>query len=219
MTHDSGFELWLHRDIVLNNNLANNAASLSTTADADLELLRRVAGKDRDAFETLYYQYYRRVVQFVFRFCRNETLAEEVVNDTLFTVWQDAARFEARSRVSTWIFGIAYRKAIKAIQRYQAPVQESVDEPDLSDVEQPDSVLSQQQTQDWLQSGLDQLSPEHRSVVELSYYHGYAYHEIAEIVDCPVNTVKTRMFHARKKLKKILPVLNDATNSSHVSKR
>jgi RNA polymerase sigma-70 factor (ECF subfamily) len=122
-------------------------------------------------------------------------------------VWQDASRFELRSKVSTWIFGIAWRKALKALERqkrHDVP-QESPDE-----VAGPDEVASALENREWLARALGRLSPDQRLVVELTFFVGCSYQEIAEIADCPVNTVKTRMFHARHRLRDLLVSLDPA---------
>jgi RNA polymerase sigma-70 factor (ECF subfamily) len=108
--------------------------------------------------------------------------------------------------VSTWILGIAYRKALKRIERQsRAPEDLSAGEAGLEELGGPDRSLERRVLQDALQGALDKLSPAQRAVVELTYYHGYSCGEVAEIVQCPVGTVKTRMFHARKRLRELLP--------------
>jgi RNA polymerase sigma-70 factor, ECF subfamily len=179
-------------------------------AAADIALLRRVAEGDRAALRELYTAYYHPVLRFVYRLTGRLDLAQEGVNDVMLVVWRKAASFGERSTVSTWIMGIAYRKALKALQAarrwtdrfkaadYDAWIERSEPGPEQS----PDTDLK-----DLLDEGMRHLSPEHRAVVELTYYYGCSYEEIAAIAGCPVNTVKTRMFHARAKLKKLLPQL------------
>jgi len=179
-------------------------------SDRDDDLcLERVAGGDRSAFERLYRTYYPRVFGYVLRVCRRPELVEEVVSDTLLTVWRSAASFHGRSRVSTWVFGIAYRKTLKRLARRGGRETQIAD----ADAAEP-AVLpvgSQRLERSELRAALDRaladLSPEQRAVVELAYFHDLSYPEVAEIVGCPVNTVKTRMFHARRKLRERLPEL------------
>jgi RNA polymerase sigma factor (sigma-70 family) len=179
------------------------------SAEKELELVRRVARKDHEAFEELYKLYYRRLFGFLLRLTRRTDLVEEILNDAMFVVWQKATSFQERSRVSTWIFGVAYRKALKRIERQaRLPQEISPDEAGLHEQGGPDRNLELRELQDTLQAALDRLSPEHRAVVELTYNHGYSCREIAEIVHCPVNTVKTRMFHARRRLREIVPRLS-----------
>jgi RNA polymerase sigma-70 factor (ECF subfamily) len=179
-------------------------------ASDEHSLLRRVGAKDRAAFEALYQLYYRRLFAYVFKVTRRAELVEEVVNDVLLAVWQSAPRFDGRSRPSTWIFGIAYHKALKALARAgerRAPGDDERAAAEPVDPDEPESLVARRELQSTLGRALAALSVEHRAVVELTYFYGCSYQEIAEIVGCPVNTVKTRMFHARRRLKELLPGL------------
>jgi RNA polymerase sigma-70 factor (ECF subfamily) len=173
----------------------------------DDTLLARVAVGDRGAFETLFGRYYRRLFGFVLRITRRPELVEEAVNDTLLVVWRSSARFDRRSSVSTWILGIAYRKAIQSLARRPRPT-EPLPEERNQPVEEREGPLDRLERKERLAlvgRALRELSPEQRAVVELTFFHGLSYPEIAAIVECPVNTVKTRMFHARRRLRDILP--------------
>lgn len=174
----------------------------------ELALLRRVAAKDRKAFEALYHLYYRRLFGYLLKLTRRVDLVEEVLNDVMFAVWKGAAGFDGRSRVSTWIFGIAYHKALKALaRRPEEPEQTEAERPEPLDSDEPESLAARRELAGVLGRALGALSPDQRAVVELTYYYGLAYQEIAEIMSCPVNTVKTRMFHARRRLREVLPGL------------
>jgi RNA polymerase sigma-70 factor (ECF subfamily) len=178
-----------------------NAAVLAN--EDETALLQRVCERDRRAFELLYRVYYRRLTRFLEQVTRRPQLVEEVVNDTMLVVWRKAETFNHASQVSTWIFAIAYRKALKALKRAAEPPRLPWDgESGIADG--PEEELIARETRNRLRRALASLTPEHRAVVELTYYHGYAYREIAQIVHCPVDTVKTRMFHARRKLKVLL---------------
>jgi len=176
----------------------------SRPPDGDAACIRRVADKDRRAFDLLYRGYYRRLTRFLEQVTHRPHLTEEVLNDTMLVVWRKAHTFDGTSRVSTWIFAIAYRKALKAIKRLGessvAMPEESLGLPSRD----PEGEAMVRESRARIGRALEALSPEQRAVVELTYYHGYAYREIAEIVHCPVDTVKTRMFHARRKLKTLL---------------
>jgi len=178
-------------------------------SDDELTLLRRVAAKDRRAFETLYNLYYRRIFGYLLKLTRRAELVEEVLNDVMLAIWKGAGTFDGRSRPSTWIFGIAYHKALKALSRRPQEVAGDLEEgrPEPVDAEEPESLAVRREVAGVLGRAIGALSPEQRAVVELTYYYGLAYQEIAEIVGCPVNTVKTRMFHARRRLKELLPGL------------
>jgi len=171
--------------------------------DVERTLLQRVSEGDRDAFRDLYLRYHRRLARFLTRLTQRPEDAEEIINDTLWIVWQRAGEFRNASRVSTWIMGIAYRRALKLIRSAQAHARamtlEMADgEPTADDAVQ--ATLDRQ----LLENGLARLPLEQRLVLEFTYYLDRSCEEIAEIMDCPVNTVKTRMFHARRKLRMLL---------------
>lgn len=184
-------------------------------SDDELLLLRRVAAKDKKAFEALYHLYYRRLFAYLFKVMRRADLVEEVLNDVMLAIWSHAASFDGRSRLSTWIFGIAYHKALKALARRPAPAETGNEEqiPEPVDGDEPESLLARRELAGVLGRALHELSPEQRAVVELTYFYGRSYPEIAEIVGCPVNTVKTRMFHARRRLKELLPGLGISSHA------
>jgi RNA polymerase sigma-70 factor, ECF subfamily len=173
----------------------------------ELALLRRVAAKDRKAFEALYHLFYRRLFGYLLKLTRRADLVEEVLNDVMLAVWRGAPGFDGRSRASTWIFGIAYHKALKALARRPEAAADDGDRLEPVDAEEPESLAARRELAGVLGRALGALPPEQRAVVELTYYYGLAYQEIAEIVGCPVNTVKTRMFHARRRLRELLPGL------------
>jgi RNA polymerase sigma-70 factor (ECF subfamily) len=176
-------------------------------------LLSRVAAKDRRAFEALYQRYYRRLFGYLFKVTRRAEIVEEVLNDVMFTVWQSAGRFDGRSRPSSWILGIAYRKALKALSRLPLrPTEQREEEDDSVADEGPESLAVRREVASVLGRALAVLSPEQRAVVELTYFEGLSYREISDIVGCPVNTVKTRMFHARRRLRQVLPSLGVASH-------
>jgi RNA polymerase sigma-70 factor (ECF subfamily) len=145
-------------------------------------------------------------MRFLFRITRRADLVEEVLNDAMLVVWQKADSFHGDSRVSTWVFGIAYRKALKALER-AGRSRVLVGEEELPTLAAPVNEVEELELQDWLSNGLDGLSAEQRMVVESVYYLGLSYNDIAEIAGCPIGTVKTRMFHARRRLKDLLPPL------------
>ncbi len=182
--------------------------------DDELTLLRRVAAKDRKAFEALYHLYYRRLFGYLLKITRRAELVEEVLNDVMLAIWKGAASFDGRSRPSTWIFGIAYHKALKALARqsHQEPGDET-ERPEPVDQEEPESLAVRRELATVLGRALGALPPDQRAVVELTYYYGLAYQEISEIVGCPVNTVKTRMFHARRRLREMLPGLGVSSHT------
>lgn len=184
--------------------------------DDELSLLRRVAAKDRKAFEVLYHLYYRRLFGYLLKITRRAEVVEEVLNDVMLAIWKGAASFDGRSRPSTWIFGIAYHKALKALARQPNRLGEEGEEterPEPVDHDEPERLAARRELATVLGRALGALPAEQRAVVELTYYYGLAYQEISEIVGCPVNTVKTRMFHARRRLKELLPGLGVSSHT------
>jgi RNA polymerase sigma factor (sigma-70 family) len=170
----------------------------------EARLIRRVAGGDRRAFETLYRLYHPRLARFLLNILRKPELVEEVINDTLVAVWRRPDSYNGSSKLSTWIFAIAFRKALKARSRLDEPVEDKDPDSRPSDEAGPEQQLGLRQAQQVLLEALKELSPDHRTVVDLTYFHEFGYREIAEIMDCPVDTVKTRMFHARRNLRNML---------------
>jgi RNA polymerase sigma-70 factor, ECF subfamily len=173
----------------------------------DETLLREVAAGDRTAFEVLYRRFYRRLYGFLARFLPERGQIEEVLDDVMLVVFRDAGRFEARSRVSTWIFGIAYRSAQHARRPRAADARfEAIESEEALAVKAgaAEAGTPRFELRQLIDRALALLSPEQRLVVELTYFEDCSYQEIAAIADCPVGTVKTRMFHARKRLKEIL---------------
>lgn len=168
-------------------------------SETERQLLQRVADRDREAFSILFAAYHPRLFKFVFRLTQSYNTADELVNDILLSVWQSAGRFRGDSKVSTWIFGIAYRQSLRRLARRKlhfVPLRD-----DMLVAEDVDGNIERE---DWVRSGISRLSPKHRLTVLLVYYVGLSCEETAEVTGSPVSTVKTRMFHARRKLKHVL---------------
>ena len=181
-----------------------NLRGRGTSALDEPMLIDRVAARDRLAFEALYRNYYPRLWRFLERVTGRPQLIEEIVNDTMLVVWRKAATYNLRSQVSTWIFGIAWRRALKAMKRADEPVAfEADDQPDEYG-EGPEAIAAAREMRSSIARALRTLTPDHRAVMELTYYEGRSCAEIAEIMGCPLNTVKTRMFHARRHLRSTL---------------
>jgi len=174
-----------------------------TTEERECALLARIAGHDSAAMKELYLLYHRRLARFLMRLTTRYELAEEIINDTFWVVWQHAGDFRGASRVSTWILGIAYRRGLKTL-RYAGPPSVDMDLETAAGIEEP---AQQEEVTEWLDVALQRLPLEQRTVIELAYHVGHSCEEIASIMQCPVNTVKTRMFHARRKLKTLLTTL------------
>jgi len=184
--------------------IGTHAAQRARAGADDDALIGRVAREDRAAFETLYRGYYPRLRRFIERVTRRPQLVDEVVNDTMFVVWRKAASYNLKSKVSTWIFAIAFRRALKAMQRSDEPADFDPDACADPGGGGPESRFLEQETRTRIGRALGALSADHRAVIELTYFEGYSCAEVAEVMGCPVNTVKTRMFHARRRLRMLL---------------
>jgi RNA polymerase sigma factor (sigma-70 family) len=171
----------------------------------ETELLERVKAHDVDAFERLYRIYQPRLARFLINLVKRPQLVEEVLDDTMMVVWQTAASFRGTSKLSTWVFAIAYRKALKARMRWPDPLEDEPHDTRASNDPAPDAELQRSRVHTALVTAMGVLSAEQRAVVDLTYFHGLGYRDIAEILSCPVDTLKTRMFHARRRLKQALP--------------
>src|ERR1700730_11472106 len=182
----------------------------SAAVAREVDLMARIANGDRKAFEELYNLYHRRMARFLTRLTHRYELAEEVINDTFMVVWRKARDFRGDSQPSTWILGIAYRKARNALRSSARLGEQNLEVESLPLTN--DELARTEELRDWLEQALAQLPVaqhpiEQRLGVELCYELGYSCEEIATIMGCPVNTVKTRLFHARAKLQKLLPQL------------
>lgn len=168
--------------------------------------IQQIAKGDRAAFERLYRAYQRPLFRYFLHFVHSTETAEELTSDVLIEVWKSAARFRGKSKPSVWIFGIAYHKAIDALRRRRPPVLElhAVAEAAADARNAPEATAIRENLRRDVATALATLSAEHRAVLILTFNHGYGYNEIAQIVGCPVNTVKTRMFYAKKQLKEVL---------------
>ena len=187
--------------------IADGGYRSGASAARERELISRIAAGDRRAFEELYNLYHRRLARFLTRLTRRYDIAEEVINDTFWIIWRKAGDFRGASQPSTWILGIAYRRARNAFRSAsRAGVMENLDTPLPPPTS--DDPMRTEELRDWLVQALEQLPVEQRLAVQLCYELGHSCEEIAEIMNCPVNTVKTRLFHARAKLQKLLPVLD-----------
>lgn len=174
-------------------------------ATTDEDLIARIATGDRLAMQVLYARHHVRVFRFVLRFVRNEATAEDLISDVFLDVWRQANRFEGRSAVSTWLMSIARFKALSTLRKRP---EEELDEERAAAIEDhsddPEVLVQKRDKGNALRQCLTALSPEHREVIDLVYYHEKSVEEVAAIVGIPEATVKTRMFYARKRLSELL---------------
>ncbi|MDB5671633.1 MAG: polymerase sigma-E factor [Alphaproteobacteria bacterium] len=170
-------------------------------ADDEAQLVERIRARDLRAFEQLYKAQHRRLSRFLSNMLRRPHLVEEVLNDTMMVVWDRIESFNGDSKLSSWMFGIAYRQGLSALRRNDDPIEDVRSEARPSTDPDPGELADAVQSRRALDLAIDALSPAHRAVVNLTYFQELGYREIAEIMECPVDTVKTRMFHARRLLR------------------
>src|ERR1700739_3431352 len=172
---------------------------------SDQTLLGLIAKGDKNAVRLLFVRHNLRIYRFILRIVGNEMAAEDLVNEVFIEVWRSAHRFEARSQVTTWILGIARFKALTALRQrpseeldddFAESIEDSADNPEMSVQKADRSAV--------LQACLKQLSNTQRQVIDLIYYHGQSIEEVARVIGVPENTVKTRAFHARKRLGELI---------------
>lgn len=179
--------------------------------DEVLRLLVRIGQGDEAAFRELYRAFSRRLFAYVIRKLGNEAQAEEIVADTLYEVWKAPARFRGESQFSTWLIGIARNKVLMAF-RSRKPDAVYEDLQEIAEVIASDDAgafeqLAQRQRREGVQHCMERLSDDHREAIHLVFYEGMSLAEVAQVQSCPENTVKTRLFHARQKLRNCLKLL------------
>jgi RNA polymerase sigma-70 factor (ECF subfamily) len=184
---------------------SNNVQTAVSANDRDRILIAAIAAGDEAAFNEIHARYYHRITNFTRRITRSSELTAEITNDTLWAIWRSAPRFKGSSKVSTWIFGIAFHIGRKTLQRTR--LREAHEEPMPDFIEATNSPWSNREEREWIGAALLHLPGEQRTALELFYQFGHSCEEIAERVNCPANTVKTRMHHGRRKLRRLLPLL------------
>jgi RNA polymerase sigma-70 factor (ECF subfamily) len=181
---------------------ATTAAASDTSDEA---LIQSIAGGDAQAMKSLYARHNVRVFRFVVRLVGDAPTAEDIVSEVFLEVWRQAGKFQTRSSVSTWLLAIARNKALSAL-RSRRPTEElehaaeAIADPHAD----PEMTMQERQTSELLLGCLQRLSPAHREDIDLVYYHGRSVEEVAAIVGAAPNTVKTRMFYARKQIAQML---------------
>lgn len=171
------------------------------TASSDEELFERTARGDRAALSALFARHYNRVFRFIARMTQSEAIAEEIANEVFLEIWQHADRFKGQSSAATYCLAIARNKAISQLRRRkEAPVDDSITEQLIDDEDTPDITTQKRDKANLLRDAVNALPEEFRTVIDLSYYQELSITEIADVLSVPKDTVKTRMFRARKKL-------------------
>ncbi|AVT78820.1 RNA polymerase sigma factor [Rhodopseudomonas palustris] len=186
-------------------NDAGRLGILAARATSDEMLLASIAGGDRTAMHTLYARHNVRVYRFILRIVRDAATAEDLVSQVFLDVWRTARQFEGRAQVSTWLLSIARFKSLTALRQRQ---HEDIDQDDVLEIadgsDSPETALDRSRTSDILRACIAKLSPAHREIINLVYYHEKSVEEVGRIVGIPQSTVKTRMFYARKQLAELL---------------
>jgi RNA polymerase sigma-70 factor, ECF subfamily len=173
--------------------------------ESDEILIRLIAARNENAMRALYERHKDGVFRFVVRIVKDEPRAEDVASEVFFEVWRRAGTFEARSRVGTWLLGIARFKAWTANRtRRHVSLDDAVVEQIEDEAENPEEALLRLDRGAAIRACLARLSPQHREIIELVYYHEKTITEVADILHVPRNTVKTRMFYARKALQRLM---------------
>jgi RNA polymerase sigma-70 factor (ECF subfamily) len=187
---------------------SNISTRISTAAPAELSdkaLVQLIADEDKRALKLLYVRHHDRVRRFVTRLTGNESTAEEVVNEVFLEVWRHAGQFEGRSQVATWLMSIARFKAISECRRRS---EAQLDERSAAVIEDPSDTpatsMHKRERSDILQKCLAKLTPLHREVINRIYYQGQKIEEVAQFTGAPINTIKTRMHHARLRMAELL---------------
>lgn len=193
----------------MQNVIAINAAArqgiAAAQATSDEMLLEGIAAGNRSAMHTLYSRHNVRVYRFILRMVRDTTTAEDLVSQVFLDVWRTAGQFEGRAQVSTWLLSIARFKALTALRQRR---HENIDQDEVLEIadeaDTPEVSLDRSNTSAILRACVAKLSPAHREIINLVYYHEKSVEEAGEIIGIPQSTVKTRMFYARKQLADLL---------------
>jgi RNA polymerase sigma-70 factor (ECF subfamily) len=171
---------------------------------SDLKLIKDISAGDETAFSEFYSRYNKQVYNYILRLIHQTTAAEDVLQEVFIAIWQGSSRFEQKSTVKTWVFRIAYHQSISWLRKNKKLLRQNqnIDEiPAISIDPSPENSLIMQWQETQIRSALERLSPNHRSVIELTFVQGFSYQEIAEIMRCPIGTVKSRMSYALKYIK------------------
>jgi RNA polymerase sigma-70 factor (ECF subfamily) len=172
---------------------------------SDQMLVERIAAGDKLAMQVLFVRHRTNIYRWLLRFVGNETVAEDLLSDVFFDVWQQAGRFERRAAVTTWLLSIARFKALSARRRRtDAELDETIAATVADTADDPEIALKKKSRSELVRAALMKLSANHREILELVYYHENSIEDCAMILNIPVATVKTRMFYARKKLAELV---------------
>jgi RNA polymerase sigma-70 factor, ECF subfamily len=171
-----------------------------TTQEQDLDLIRRMASGDENAMHELYAAYGQRLYAYALRLTNDHAVAEDVTQETLVTAWRTAGNFRGEGRLIAWLLGIVHHSALKSLRHASQPLEENAVGINAS----PEEQAQAEELKRWVRKGLQNLSSEHRAVLELVFYQGLTLQEVAAVCNCPLGTVKSRLSYARRHLRGIL---------------
>jgi len=185
---------------------SNPSSAMSDSSNMpDPQLLAAVAAGDQNAFAHLYERFEKRAFQYALSIVRDRSVAEEVLVDTMTSVWQGASRFGGESLVSTWLLGITRHKALDALRRTaKSRRNDPLDEELVDQQDTPAQVADRESTASVTRRALAQLSPDHQEILRLAFFEEVPYEDIARLLSIPLNTVKTRVYYAKQQLKRSL---------------
>ena len=177
---------------------------MGSAAD-DRQLVGRIATGDQTALRALYGRHQGRVFRFILRLVRRDAIAEELTNEVFLEVWRNAGTFEGKASASTWLLSIAHHRAVSSLRKRREEAWNEETAGEIADTDDNPEVVAQKADKGaLLRRAMEQLSPEHREIIDLVYYHDKSVDECAQILGVPSGTVKTRMFYARKKLAELV---------------
>lgn len=170
---------------------------------SDWLLVKGVAARDERAFTELYGRYSAAIYNYLVHMIYDRHIAEELLQEIFFSIWKGAGRFRGQSSVKTWIYRVAHHQTVSWLRRNRRlgsikPPKDSYPEHD------PEGNFETNSSQQDIRNALDKLSSEHKEVLELAFFHGLSYAEIADVLQCPLGTVKSRMSYAKKRITSVL---------------
>ena len=171
----------------------------------DTDLVRRVAAGDRVALRRIHDRFQRPLIGYLLRFVRDHAVAEELAAEVMVGIWRQAARYEGRSSLETWVFGIAHNKAVSWLRkRREEGMPEGAADALVDERADPEAEADASSVTDMMSRLIQRLSVEQQAALQLTYYQDMPLEQVADAMGCPVNTVKTRIYYARQHLKRML---------------
>lgn len=180
-----------------------------TDLQSDIDLMDRISRHDEGAFHDLYREYGQRMYAYALRVTGDSAQADDVLQDSLMVVWKSAGTYRGSGRLKAWLLGIVHHTAVKTLRHLFNPITDEMEDTVEAGSGKPEELVQSREDASLLRLGLDQLSPEHRAVLDLVFYQGLNLQETADVIGCPVGTVKSRLSYARKRLKGLLAGMED----------